>query len=741
MHMILLGNIVVARKMVVLLDCTEINGIKKFTYYGDITCDIWWWYPLVVYLMAGVVPLFLVVMHESKLLERKQIGHKRFLAACIIPLPFTVWWLVQSVRRLRKRGGTDSSDLKSETKTKYFTELEVIQAPFQDGWRRFWEGALLFSRLLLLFCHLLIADILHRSLALMLVCVLIVIVHLVCQPFWSKAANCANILSLILLVLIAGFNFIDVLSQSYVLSFAEPEGPLNHVLEWLELAFVLLPFAIIVCAIGVGLICRFIVSTIKRKCSPSSYEKLESSSEVDSLVSDKSVHRFPPVYEEQHQNDSRGARPANKRTTSSSVLIDSGYQTSSTVSESNHRVKRGSNNKEASRPEETASAASSQRHSVDFSGDLLLENSKQLGEDGPSTRRGDVTTAADVHCSELECGPESPRERHLEVYNWRDDQAYILACLDQFNNIVSGLKDPGLLSSTNFTTNVFAAGQFDHEGGHLTVEQSGVNLFIPPGALSEHDEPRRIFVCVSVVDREYPCLTGNQTALTAVVRCGPQGLKFQKHVLLSIKHCTTPTDVSGSFKLWSSDTALSQPMKWCNASESGKALCICQGEDAISFISELSNFFVAREVNSMSFKMGGFFTRVSDTSTKLRIRLWRATAADTEIVNVKESSLRGRKISTDCEVLLHKNGKSLHVKLENLSSSWKILDDPIKIIPYDLIWQRSHNTGPSPVVTFLLETRRQGLLETPLSSSVTVTDDVQSLVTKFDVSEVNEHVV
>ncbi|XP_077980131.1 uncharacterized protein LOC144435409 [Glandiceps talaboti] len=742
----LLGYVVIARGAFIRLDCTQINNHTNLTYFGSVSCDQWWSHGVLLYAVTGVLPFCVVVLVGSYLLEKNVVGVTQFLCACIFPLPFVlISWPILVMRLVYKKRKHIKRPrfMEAETggKDYSFIALEVLQGPFKTDKRRYWEVILIGSRLAMVLCHFGIADILFRSLLLVLVCAIIAVIHTVAQPFTSTTANRTKMMSLILLVLIAGLNALDVLSHSYVTSFAEPEGTLEWILEWVEFVFIMLPITVLfACVIfSLFLTCWSCKKNTKHGKVISSQNERERLLEDELQDTPESPHSAKKIrFHQSTTNDGSEKGPSlSPRKTSPSVLIDSGYQSESTAGPIHCQEDAGQAN-----PTVCVLDTDDYPHnSVDFcDAPVLLENALHV-EEACTGAANNIDVLVDVHdqskrnhgkfCSEV----NSPNDC-FAVYNWRDDQAYIIACLDQFHDILGGLPDPSLLSSTNFTTNIFAAGEFNNEGGHLTIEQAGVNLFIPPGALSESDGPKRLFICVSPVDREYPRLNANQTALTPVIRCGPHGLKFQKHVLLSIKHCLEPSEVSEKLKLLASDADMSQPMKWYNASDTGKVLCICQGNDTISFSNVLSTFTVVCNVTSMKFRVGGFITHVSQRSSKLRIRLWRATAADTELVNVKESSLHGKKVGSDSECVLSKNGKGLHIKLNKLCKNWKLLDDSLKVISSELIWQQSHSTGPSVVITYLVESRNVDQRAAPLSANITVTDDTEtSEITRFDLSE------
>ena len=88
----------------------------------------------------------------------------------------------------------------------------------------------------------------------------------------------------------------------------------------------------------------------------------------------------------------------------------------------------------------------------------------------------------------------------------------------------------------NADPKMVACGLVDHNGGKFTIANTGVSLTVPTGAIPEgHTEG--IYIAIVNREKEHPQITGKQSLLSPVVKCGPTGLKFQRPVILSIPHC------------------------------------------------------------------------------------------------------------------------------------------------------------------------------------------------------------
>lgn len=73
----------------------------------------------------------------------------------------------------------------------------------------------------------------------------------------------------------------------------------------------------------------------------------------------------------------------------------------------------------------------------------------------------------------------------------------------------------------------------DAKGGTLVIEEAGISLEIPPGALNEG-----VTISVAVVNDEGVKLPHDDTPMVSqIVRCKPSGQTFQKPVTLVLPHC------------------------------------------------------------------------------------------------------------------------------------------------------------------------------------------------------------
>ncbi|XP_069952180.1 tight junction protein ZO-3 isoform X5 [Cherax quadricarinatus] len=112
-----------------------------------------------------------------------------------------------------------------------------------------------------------------------------------------------------------------------------------------------------------------------------------------------------------------------------------------------------------------------------------------------------------------------------------------------------------------------ARGVFDHKGGTLTSEETGVSIVIPQGAITKGTK-QEVYFKVCQDNSLVPPLDQNrgETLLSPLVMCGPHGLQFARPVELRLPHAASVSPNTWSFALKSSDTPTGQPAQWTNMS-------------------------------------------------------------------------------------------------------------------------------------------------------------------------------
>ena len=115
----------------------------------------------------------------------------------------------------------------------------------------------------------------------------------------------------------------------------------------------------------------------------------------------------------------------------------------------------------------------------------------------------------------------------------------------------------------NADPKMVACGFVDHKGGKLTIGDTGVSLTIPPQAIPE-GRTEGIFIAIMNQEKEHPKVTSKEPLLSPVVTCGPNGLVFNRHLILSLPHCALLGDGSWNLKGGENCYTLENARKFCS---------------------------------------------------------------------------------------------------------------------------------------------------------------------------------
>ncbi|XP_064332540.1 UNC5C-like protein isoform X2 [Camelus dromedarius] len=105
---------------------------------------------------------------------------------------------------------------------------------------------------------------------------------------------------------------------------------------------------------------------------------------------------------------------------------------------------------------------------------------------------------------------------------------------------------------------VFSAREVDHRGGCLMLQDTGISLLIPPGAVSVGRQERVSLILVWDLS-DAPSLSRAQGLVSPVVACGPHGASFLKPCTLTFKHCAQQPSHA---RTYSSNTTLLDAKAW-----------------------------------------------------------------------------------------------------------------------------------------------------------------------------------
>ncbi|XP_035292378.1 UNC5C-like protein isoform X1 [Cricetulus griseus] len=105
---------------------------------------------------------------------------------------------------------------------------------------------------------------------------------------------------------------------------------------------------------------------------------------------------------------------------------------------------------------------------------------------------------------------------------------------------------------------VYSAREVDHRGGCLMLHDTGISLFIPPGAVAVGRQERVSLVLVWDLT-DAPSLSHRQGLVSPVVACDPHGASFLKPCTLTFKHCAQQPSQACAYN---SNTSLLDAKDW-----------------------------------------------------------------------------------------------------------------------------------------------------------------------------------
>ena len=248
---VLLGYASLATSAFKLLTMKTIRPGKDIRLFfdGNITFVTWWQYVLLGCVIIYVIPFVGLLFWGASWLNEKRITAREFLIACVIPLPFLLYWATWKDKRAclyRERLQQTEERL---------AVMGVLYGPFRppDGDYKgmlYWESVLIARRLILIILFAFINMASLRLLLSTIVCVLIAVHHILCSPYKKNTVNKLETVSLVVIIIFGLFNTIHA---TFITAGVHIWGPIKtyvDILGWVQLLLLLvLPLALIIAVI------------------------------------------------------------------------------------------------------------------------------------------------------------------------------------------------------------------------------------------------------------------------------------------------------------------------------------------------------------------------------------------------------------------------------------------------------------------------------------------------------------
>ena len=239
LEILLLGYDRLAETSLGLMHCVRTGYEHRLFIDGTTICWQPWQYILLGYIIVFVVPFIAVLYYGSSKLHGSYISSGEFLAACVIPLPFLIYWLFKRVfKRRKEENGSEEAAARLNNSAEV---MKVLHEPFRasndrDEGTLYWESVMIGRRLILLTFHSFIPNAMIRLFFMASACDLMAIHHIIKDPFRSKTANRVETMSLVTLAIIAKISLVKATLLSSGISAKGTNKDILAGLQWFELA-------------------------------------------------------------------------------------------------------------------------------------------------------------------------------------------------------------------------------------------------------------------------------------------------------------------------------------------------------------------------------------------------------------------------------------------------------------------------------------------------------------------------
>ncbi|XP_031561886.1 uncharacterized protein LOC116297743, partial [Actinia tenebrosa] len=231
-----------AHTSLMLLNCVPLalHGREEWRLVldGNITCWVQWWqYVLIAYNIVFVIPFLLVLLVGTSKLERQKISALQFVAACFVPLPFLIYWMLRRCFRSDSDDDRRTPHQSPQGEEKRKALLGVLQGPFrppdsQSRGASYWESILIGRRLVFLCLYSFISTPMLQMLLMTAVCIVILVHNIVVRPYKDQKAHLFGVIMLSMHVALAIINLCKSVLHTVGVT---PTGPIEAQIKGLQL--------------------------------------------------------------------------------------------------------------------------------------------------------------------------------------------------------------------------------------------------------------------------------------------------------------------------------------------------------------------------------------------------------------------------------------------------------------------------------------------------------------------------
>ncbi|XP_043306878.1 UNC5C-like protein [Cervus elaphus] len=234
---------------------------------------------------------------------------------------------------------------------------------------------------------------------------------------------------------------------------------------------------------------------------------------------------------------------------------------------------------------------------------------------------------------------------------------------------------------------VFSAREVDHRGGCLMLQDTGISLLIPPGAVSVGRQERVSLTLVWDLT-DAPSLSRAQGLVSPVVACGPHGASFLKPCTLTFKHCAQQPSQA---RTYSSNTALLDAKAWKPLGRPGDHTSRDECRIHLSHFSLYTCVLEApagREARKW-LQLAVFCSPLAPGQSHLQLRVYFLNNTPCALQwAVTNEQPHGGRLRGPCQLFDFTGARGdQYLKLKYISEGWENVDDSsCQLVPHLHIW-------------------------------------------------------
>ncbi|XP_036104932.1 UNC5C-like protein [Molossus molossus] len=234
---------------------------------------------------------------------------------------------------------------------------------------------------------------------------------------------------------------------------------------------------------------------------------------------------------------------------------------------------------------------------------------------------------------------------------------------------------------------MFSAREVDHCGGCLILQDAGISLLIPPGAVAVGRQERVSLILVWDLS-DAPSLSRAQALVSPVVACGPHGASFLKPCTLSFKHCAQQP---GYARTYCSNTNLLDATAWKPLGRSGVHASLDECRIQLSHFSLYTCVLEAPSGQEARkwLQLAMFCSPLAPGQTHLQLRVYflNNTPCALQWALTNEQPHGGR-LRGPCQLFDFTGARGDQcLKLKYISEGWENVDDSsCQLVPHLHIW-------------------------------------------------------